>query len=68
MIPSCIFKICQIVEIISVTSQFHKFLYVIFGGFCYLKPARVVAEAARNMIRASFRTMAAMTAAAAEEW
>ena len=27
------FKICQIVASISMTSQFHKFLYVIFGGF-----------------------------------
>ena len=33
VIPSCIFKICQIVTSISMTSHFHKFLYVIFGGF-----------------------------------
>ena len=30
---SCIFKFCQIVASKSVTSQFHKFSYVIFGGF-----------------------------------
>ena len=33
LIPSCILKICQIAASISVTSQFHKFSYLIFGRF-----------------------------------
>ena len=33
VIPSCISKICQIVASISMTSQFHKFSYLIFEGF-----------------------------------
>ena len=35
---SCIFKFCQIVESESVTIQFHKFSYVIFGGFLQFGP------------------------------
>ena len=36
----CIFKICQIVVCISVTSQFQKFSYKIFGGFLVFRTWR----------------------------
>ena len=41
---SFIFKICQIVVDISVTSQFYEFLNPIFGGFSHLAQLSVAAS------------------------